>query len=67
MLDDLGFRIRNAGGAHKVVSHPDLKGFRGTDFDCGHGRNPTVKPVYIKKNVIRVLENWKAELEAING
>ena len=54
-LEALGF-IPRAGtrGKHYTYRHPKIDGFRG-NFDCGHGRNPDVLPVYIR-NIIVVLE-----------
>jgi len=66
MLELLGFKIRDGRrGGHKVVSHPGLEGFYGTNFNCGHGANSQIKPVYIRK-LIGIVEDWQAELEQYN-
>lgn len=63
MLDLLGFKIRDGRrGGHKIVSHPRLEGFIGTNFDCGHGANSQIKPVYIRK-LIKIIDDWQVELE----
>jgi hypothetical protein len=65
-LKGLGFDVRSGDGpGHKVVSHPQLAGFHGTNFNCGHGKNDVVSVAYVI-NIARVLENWKTEIEAVN-
>lgn len=62
-LAHLGFEIKNGKcPGHKVVSHSALRGFIGTNFNCGHGRNDVVKIAYIKK-LLRVLSENQPELE----
>lgn len=59
MLVDLGFLVRAAASAgHKIVHHPHIDGFYGTNYTCGHGSNPIVKPKYpgIIRKVINELE-----------
>ncbi|WP_146162956.1 hypothetical protein [Variovorax sp. WS11] len=65
-LERLQFTIRPVGSGHKVVSHAKLAGFTGTNFDCGHGKDPLIKPAYIRK-LASVLEKWQDKLDAING
>lgn len=65
-LERLKFVIKPVGSGHKVVSHPLLAGFIGTNFDCGHGRDPQIKAAYVRK-LAGVLETWQDKLEAING
>ena len=61
-LVDLGFVICDGRiGGHKIVSHPMMKRFIGADFNCGHGTNPIVKPVYVRK-LLRVLKDYKIYL-----
>lgn len=65
LLGGLGFVVRDCGkGNHKAYSHPRLPDFRGGNYDCGHGRNPVVKPVYVRK-VIRTLEEWEDHLRRL--
>jgi hypothetical protein len=62
MLGRLGFRVRDCGsGNHKAFSHSKLAGFFGGNYNCGHGKNPPLKPVYVRK-IIRILEEWEADL-----
>ena len=65
-LERLKFNVRDAAAGHRVISHPGLAGFHGANFNCGHGRNDLVKPVYIR-NLVKVLIQWQDELEAVNG
>jgi len=70
MLESLGFRVTNrANGNHRVYYHPELSRistFTTANFDCGHGRNPEVKPQYVR-NVLKVLRNYELELLGILG
>jgi hypothetical protein len=61
-LEGLDF-VPRAGtkGNHYTYRHPEIKGFRG-NFDCGHGRNPDVLPVYIR-DVLMVLEEYESILK----
>lgn len=62
MLGQLGFRVRDCGGGnHKAFSHPNLPGFFGGNYNCGHGKNPQLKPTYVRR-IIRILEEWEAYL-----
>ncbi len=62
-LVQLGFTVRDGRrGGHKIVSHSGLPDFLGTNFDCGHGRNGTVKPAYIRK-LLRILDEFRDILE----
>lgn len=57
LLRGLGFDVREGKKAgHRVVSHPELVDFTGTNFTCGHGRNPEIKPAYVK-SLRKVLES----------
>lgn len=47
---------KGSSGNHYSYSHPQMKDFHGSSFDCGHGKNPNPLPVYIK-NVIKTLES----------
>jgi len=63
-LVHLGFRVRNGRAGHRIVSHAGLPDWFGTDFDCGHGQNNTVKPAYVRK-LVRILSDLKDELELL--
>jgi predicted RNA binding protein YcfA (HicA-like mRNA interferase family) len=55
-LEDLGFQVRDGRRAgHKIVTHPGLPDFYSTSFDCGHGKNPEIKPGYIR-NILKTLK-----------
>ena len=57
-LESLGFEIRDGKrGGHKIFVHDHLPSFRSGSFNCGHGNNPEIKPVYIKKLVRLLLEH----------
>lgn len=64
LLESLGFTVRDGKrGGHKVFTHPHLPAFHSASFNCGHGRNPEIKPAYIR-NVLRVLDTHEDELRA---
>jgi len=61
-LRDLCFYVRDGRRpGHKVVTHPGLPGLTSLGFTCGHGRNPEIKPVYVR-NVARMVRVYQAEL-----
>ena len=61
-LESLGFEVRDGGKqGHKVFVHDGLEGFLSAAFTCGHGRNPEIKKVYVKK-VIKLLEQYEEGL-----
>jgi hypothetical protein len=65
LLEALGFEVRRGRrGNHRIVTHPGLTDFLGTAFDCGHGRDAPVRPVYVR-NVRRILEEHAETLGAL--
>ena len=61
-LRTLGFDVRDGRKpGHKVLTHPGLPAFTSSSFTCGHGRNPEIKPVYVR-NVAAVVRNHEAAL-----
>ena len=65
ILEYLGFYVRDGKrGGHKVFTHSKLKGFESGSFNCEHGKNPTIKPVYVQR-IIRLIEANKEELNAL--
>jgi hypothetical protein len=65
LLVSLGFRVRDGRlGGHKTVSHPQLKGFYGSGYDCGHKADGVLKVCYVLK-VAGVLRQYKDELEKL--
>lgn len=64
LLESLGFEVRDGnGGGHKVFTHPNLTTFHSGGFNCGHGKNPEIKPAYITR-VLRVLAEHEDDLRA---
>jgi GT2 family glycosyltransferase len=63
-MHDLGFVVRAGDAGHKVVTHPGLKGFYSASYNCGHGRNPEIKPAYIGK-ILRILRQYESELDEL--
>jgi len=62
ILESLGFDVRNGKKqGHKVFVHHGLDSFTSGGYSCGHGKNPEVKPVYIKK-IARLLKQYENEL-----
>ncbi len=62
MLMSLGFEVRDGKKqGHKVYVHHGVASFTSGAYTCGHGRNPEIKPVYIK-NVVKLLREYKLEL-----
>lgn len=65
MLESLGFTVRKgANGGHRVFIHNSLDGFYSSSFDGGHGRDDTVKPVYVR-SVRRILLEHETDLRAL--
>lgn len=64
-LESLGFEVRDGKrGGHKVFIHPNLHEFDSGSFNCDHGKNPQIKPIYVQ-NIIKVLEEFKDELSRL--
>lgn len=58
----LGFEVRPGKAGHKLVTHPGLEGFKSMSYNCGHGKNPEIKPAYVV-NVLRALRQYESELD----
>ncbi len=64
LLTRLGFDVRDGKlGGHKIYVHQGLPSFHSGSFNCGHGKNPEIKPAYITK-IVQVLKQYKNELDA---
>jgi hypothetical protein len=64
LLTSLGFEVRNGRKAgHKVVVHHDIATFTSAGFTCGHGGNPEIKAVYVKR-IATLIRQYEAELRA---
>ena len=65
LLVSLGFRVRDGKlGGHKTFSHPQLKFFFGSSYDCGHKTDGVLKLPYVLK-VARVIKLHRDELEKL--
>lgn len=66
-LIQLGFEIRDGKqGGHKVFFHGGLANFKSGSYNCGHGKNPEIKPAYVRE-VICILEQYEQELTEFQG
>ena len=61
VLEGLGFKIKDGRSGHRSFKHPQIREFHGSNYDCGHGRNPTVKRSYIRK-IVNVLKLWEQDI-----
>lgn len=66
ILESLGFTVRDTKKGHKVFKHDGLENFFGSNFNCGHGKNPEVKKAYLR-NILRVIEEYEDDLEVLLG
>ncbi|TFH72255.1 type II toxin-antitoxin system HicA family toxin [Gammaproteobacteria bacterium LSUCC0112] len=67
LLESLGFSVRaGSRGGHKIYTHPKLKDFYSGSYNCGHGKNPEIKPAYINK-ILKNLDTYDAELRECLG
>ncbi len=66
LLRSLGFEIRDGKRTpnHKIVKHPDLLDFPGSDFNCPHRSGVGILKPYVRK-ILSMLEAWKDELEKV--
>jgi hypothetical protein len=64
-LQALGYSVRPGRAGHKVFDHPQLE-WMGSNFDCGHGRDPELRLPYVQ-NLIRVIESHAATLRELRG
>jgi hypothetical protein len=63
LLKLLGFQVRDGRtGGHKVFLHPGIPTFYSGSYNCGHGKNPSIKQAYIK-NIIKILDAYRSELK----
>lgn len=63
LLKGLGFAVRDGKKTgHKVITHPTLVNFTSAAITCGHGRNPEVKPIYVRR-IRQLLETHADGLE----
>ena len=61
-LESLEFVVKTAKSpGHKLYTHPRLRGFLGSSFNCGHGKNEQIKKDYIRK-ILRILRENRDEI-----
>ena len=61
-LRSLGFDVRDGRKqGHKVITHPGIADFSADGFTCGHGTNPEIKPVYVKK-MVKLMRSYEPDL-----
>lgn len=61
-LTSLGFVVKEGKSpGHKTYSHPLLPDFRGSSWNCGHGKNPEILSAYVVK-IVGVLRQYRDEL-----
>lgn len=67
LLERLGFEVRDGRrGGHKIFVHHAIPGFYSGSFNCGHGKNPEIKPAYITR-ILTILDMYAPALEAYLG
>ena len=66
VLTDLGFVVDGRRSGHKVYDHHAIQDFHGSNFDCGHGKNPHVKKCYIR-NVLKIINAHERDLKKYLG
>ncbi|MGB7815849.1 MAG: type II toxin-antitoxin system HicA family toxin [Methylotenera sp.] len=65
LLGEFGFDIRHGKkGGHKIVTHPHIHHWPGSDYNCGHSKGDDVKPAYIK-NILKIVNQFEDELKEI--
>jgi hypothetical protein len=62
LLKRLGFEVRDGRRAgHKVFVHDGIPSFTSSSYNCGHGRNPEIKPAYIV-SVLKTLRHYETDI-----
>ncbi|UUA71559.1 type II toxin-antitoxin system HicA family toxin [Cellvibrio sp. QJXJ] len=66
LLKSLGFEVRDGSqGGHKVFTHDKLADFYSSSFNCGHGKNPEIKPAYIVK-ILKTINQYEEALRKLS-
>lgn len=61
-LKKLGFIVKDGKlGGHKIVKHPGIREFFGSNFNCGHRNTDQVKPVYIRK-MLKIVVQYEDDI-----
>lgn len=59
LLESLGFSVEDgSSGNHKTIDHDGIPDFVGGHYDCGHGKNPQIKPCYVRE-MRKLIEKYK--------
>ncbi|MCG5541975.1 MULTISPECIES: type II toxin-antitoxin system HicA family toxin [unclassified Halorhodospira] len=67
-LESLGFEVRDGKKqGHKIVTHPHLEGFYSTSYTCGHGKNPEIKPPYVRKVRATLRNHYQSLSDYLGG
>lgn len=67
LLRSLGFEVKEGRlGGHRVFTHDGLADFHSSSFNAGHGKNPEIKPSYVR-NILRVLKEHESALRSYLG
>lgn len=67
ILEDLGYDVdKCASGNHYTYTKIDID-YYGGNFDCGHGRDPKVLPIYISKIIKVLIKHRDEEIEQQAG
>ena len=65
LLCDFEFDIKDGGSpGHKVVTHPKISSWYGSNYNCGHSSGVDVKRPYIKK-FLKIVKEYEDELREI--
>lgn len=65
ILESLGFEVRDGSKqGHKVVTHPRLEEFFSASYTCGHGKDPEVKPNYVR-SMLALMKQYRDDLQKI--
>lgn len=65
ILESLGFEVRDGSKqGHKVVTHPGLEEFFSASYTCGHGKDPEVKPNYVR-SMLALVKQYRDDLQEI--
>ena len=65
LLCDFGFDVKDGeSGGHKVVTHPKISSWYGSNYNCRHSSGADVKRVYIK-NFLKIVKEYENELREI--
>jgi hypothetical protein len=66
LLESAGFVVKARDAGHRTFSHPNIAGFFGGNYNCGHGANPQVSGRYVA-NILKTVRSIESELRAHLG